>query len=60
MIYNRDIAHCMGRRCKLRNECYRYWLRKNMPRRASFVIYMHPEFNPTTGECKWFYKFPEP
>lgn len=58
MIYNRDVVHCMGYRCPLRKECYRYWLHLHAARRATY--YGAEAYDRNTNQCKHFIKNEKP
>jgi len=48
--YNRDMMHCSQEQCKLKDQCYRYWLGQNARGTATFY---HPE-KPVTDGCEFF------
>ena len=57
--YNRNVAHCIGYKCKLRSECYRYYLHKNVARHLKAeIFYILTQFNSTKVECKKLHIFP--
>lgn len=50
--YNNDKAHCNGSGCKIRNDCYRYWLHKHATRAAMY--FFGCPYNEETNSCKYF------
>lgn len=64
MTYDADIAHCMGRACAIRDKCYRYWLRKELckkavngflPPKSLCILHVDEEYDFETGDCEMFY-----
>ena len=56
MIYRKDIAHCMGSGCKLKSNCYRYWLYTVFNRSHSKhqAVFIFEQFNRETNQCPMF------
>lgn len=52
MIYKGDFAHCAAsRRCKLRKNCYRYWLEKNRTGKCVWLPYVFESYNREENKC---------
>ena len=62
ITYATDVAHCMGRACAIRDKCYRYWLRKELCKKAvnGFLPpnicppHVDEEYDFETEECEIF------
>ena len=56
--YTTDMAHCMGGACAIRDKCYRYWLRKELRKKAinGFICPPHIEeqYDLETEECEMY------
>lgn len=55
MIYTRDVLHYSANRyCKLRKECYRYWLEKHRCNKPYSIPYYDQAYNRDTNKCENF------
>ena len=62
ITYTTDVAHCRGRACAIRDKCYRYWLRKELRKKAvnGFLSpnicppHVDEEYDFETEECEMF------
>ena len=52
--YNHDMLHCSQEQCKLKDQCYRYWLSQNFKGQGfQYASFYHPE-KPVTEECEYY------
>lgn len=57
ITYTKDVAHCTGSACAIRDKCYRYWLHKNNKAKysgMSLAPYTDEEYDFETEECEMF------
>lgn len=62
ITYTTDVAHCMGCGCPKKDKCYRYWLRKELRKKAvnGFLPpnicppHVDEEYDFETEECEMF------
>ena len=55
-IYNHDMMHCHQEQCKKKDQCYRYWLEKEIKNSGwTTASFYYPE-KPVTEGCKYFIK----
>ena len=55
-IYQHDMMHCHQEQCKKKDQCYRYWLGKEIKNSGwTTASFYHPE-KPVTDGCKYFIK----
>ena len=53
-IYQNDMLHCAQDQCKLKDQCYRYWLGQNAKYSAApYASFYYPEKDVTNG-CNYF------
>ena len=51
-MYQHDCTHCANNECKKKDQCYRYWLGKNLIKHGWTTAYF---YNGEGGEnCKYF------
>ena len=54
--YNRDMLHCNQSQCNKKDQCYRYWLGKNMKANGyQYASFYHPE-KPVLEGCEFYIK----
>lgn len=54
MMYQHDMLHCAQHKCKKKDQCYRYWLGKEIKYSGfQYASYFHPE-EPVTDGCEYF------
>jgi hypothetical protein len=55
-VYCNDMMHCHQTTCKLKDECYRYWLGENI-KNTEFTLasYFYPK-EPVVEGCRSFVK----
>ena len=52
--YNHDMMHCSQDSCKMKDQCYRYWLGKEMKNTDfQYASFYYPE-KPVTERCENF------
>lgn len=52
--YQRDMMHCAQHQCKVKDQCYRYWLGKEINNQGwSIASYYHPQ-EPATDKCEYY------
>ena len=52
--YNRDMMHCSQEQCKLKDQCYRYWLGQEIKNQdCQYASFYHPE-KPETEGCEYY------
>lgn len=54
--YNHDMMHCLQHQCERREECYRYWLGKEAPKRGTLYASTYNPEQPVTDGCVYFIK----
>ena len=53
-IYQHDMMHCSQDQCKLKDQCYRYWLGQEIKNTGfQYASLYHPE-KPVTDGCNYF------
>lgn len=54
--YQHDMMHCTQDQCKLKDQCYRYWLGKEIKNTDfQYASFYRPEI-PVTDGCSYFVK----
>lgn len=52
--YNHDMMHCSQHQCKVKDQCYRYWLGQEIKKKDwNIASYYYPQ-EPVTNKCKYF------
>lgn len=55
-LYSRDYMHCSQDQCKLKDQCYRYWLGQEIKNNGfQYASFYYPK-EPVTDGCTYFIK----
>lgn len=52
--YNHDMCHCAQEQCRLKDQCYRYWLSQNFKGHGfQYASFYHPD-KPVIEGCEYY------
>ena len=52
--YNHDMMHCSQEQCKMKDQCYRYWLGQEIKNQdCQYASFYHPE-QPVAEGCEYY------
>lgn len=55
MHYQHDMMHCSQDQCQRKDQCYRYWLGKEIKNAGyQYASFFYPQKPITDNKCKYF------